>query len=153
MNVQNVTVKLADFAHDRAAIYAIRKKVFQEEQGVDAALEFDGKDDTAVHFLAYLDTQPVGTARIRFLDASTAKLERLAVLPEARNQGIGRKIMETALEFLISKRIKTVKIHAQTAVKTFYQTLGFVVEGGIFEEAGIPHIKMSKQFASDLGIS
>lgn len=153
MSVKKVTVKLADFANDREAIYAIRRKVFQEEQGVDAALEFDGKDEEAIHFLAYLDTQSVGTARIRFLDASTVKLERLAVLSEARNQGIGRKIMESALEFLINEKIVTVKIHAQTAVKHFYQTLGFVAEGAIFEEAGIPHIKMSKQFASDPRVS
>lgn len=149
MIVEKVTVKLADFTHDRAAISEIRSRVFQIEQGVDQALEFDGQDEQAIHFLAYFDTQPVGTTRIRFLDEQTAKLERLAVLPNFRNYGIGRKIMETALEFLFNKKISIVRIHAQAAVKEFYQKLGFVAEGAIFEEAGIPHLKMNKQLSSD----
>lgn len=139
----DVTVRVADFVHDRDAISAIRSQVFQIEQGVDAALEFDGLDDQAVHFLAYLNTQPVGTLRIRLIDSDTAKLERLAVLSQFRNYGIGKKLMETALEFLFDKNIADVRIHAQEAVIEFYQKLGFVPEGERFEEAGIVHRKMN----------
>jgi predicted GNAT family N-acyltransferase len=149
MTVKTITVKLTDFTTDRDAIVQIRSHVFQQEQGVPVELEFDGKDEQATHFLAYFDTQPVGTVRIRMLDDTTVKLERLAVLPQFRTFGIGRKIMETALEFLSRQKITTVRIHAQEAVKEFYQKLGFVAEGAIFEEAGIPHLKMSKQLWSD----
>ncbi len=144
-----VTVRVADFTDDRAAISMIRSTVFQIEQGVDAALEFDGLDDRAVHFLAYLNTQPVGTLRIRLIDQTTAKLERLAVLSQFRKYGIGKKLMETALEFLSNKEISDVRIHAQEAVKEFYQKLGFVAEGERFEEAGIVHRKMSKRLFDD----
>ena len=148
MIVEKTTIKLADFTHDRDDISSIRIQVFQLEQGVDSALEFDGFDEQAIHFLAYFDTQAVGTTRIRLLDETTAKLERLAVLPNFRKYGIGRKLMETALEFLSKRNFLIVRIHAQAAVKEFYQKLGFVAEGAIFEEAGIPHIKMSKQLQS-----
>ncbi|MCU0550797.1 MAG: GNAT family N-acetyltransferase [Leptolyngbya sp. Prado105] len=139
-------IKVADFQHDFEAIQRIRRRVFQIEQGVDAALEFDGLDADAVHFLAYVGQNAVGTSRIRFLNDYVVKMERLAVLPELRNYGVGRKIVETVLEFLTDKNITQVKIHAQTAVVGFYQNLGFITEGEEFEEAGIRHIKMSYIF-------
>lgn len=139
------TVKLAKLPNDFPAISAIRSTVFQREQGVDADLEFDGKDEEAFHFLAYVNDRPVGTARIRFLDASTAKLERLAVLAESRKQGIGKQIMQAAIAFLGEKNVSEIRIHAQEPVKEFYEQLGFVAEGDRFDEAGIPHIKMRKR--------
>ncbi|MBN8562764.1 MULTISPECIES: GNAT family N-acetyltransferase [Leptolyngbya] len=140
------TIKVADFRRDFEAIQSIRIRVFQIEQGVDAALEFDGLDADAVHFLAWVGQDAVGTSRIRFLSPQTAKMERLAVLPELRKYGVGRKIVETVLEFLANKNIATVQIHAQSAVVEFYRKLGFISEGEEFEEAGIPHIKMSYTF-------
>ncbi len=143
--MKQLSVKIAHLPDDWAPICAIRRAVFQQEQGVEEALEFDGLDDEAVQFLAYLDDRPVGTARIRFLNQSTAKLERLAVLFDARKQGVGQQIMQTALKFLDKENISEIRIHAQEPVKEFYQALGFEVEGERFEEAGIPHFKMSKR--------
>ncbi|WP_445634146.1 N-acetyltransferase domain-containing protein [Nostoc sp. DSM 114161] len=142
--MSNLVIQVAKIPEEFPAIAAIRKSVFQEEQGVDPALEFDGKDETSHHLIAYLDNKPVGTTRIRYLDDATAKIERLAVLSIARGQGIGKKIMENALLFLASKNIREVVIHSQEYIKDLYQKLGFVEEGEIFEEAGIPHVKMRK---------
>ncbi|MFN6560376.1 MAG: GNAT family N-acetyltransferase [Nostoc sp. ChiSLP01] len=142
--MSNLVIKVAKIPEEFPAIAAIRKSVFQEEQGVDPVLEFDGKDETSHHLIAYLDDKAVGTTRIRYLDGQTAKIERLAVLSTARGQGIGKKIMENALFFLASKNIREVVIHSQEYIKDLYQKLGFVEEGQIFEEAGIPHVKMRK---------
>ncbi len=143
--MKQLIVKIAQLPDDWEPIRAIRITVFQQEQGIDETLEFDGKDDEAVQFLAYLDDRPVGTARIRFLNQSTAKIERLAVLLDARKQGVGQQIMKAAIGFLSEKNISEIRIHAQEAVKEFYQALGFEVEGDRFQEAGIPHLKMSKR--------
>ncbi|MBD2682428.1 MULTISPECIES: GNAT family N-acetyltransferase [Nostoc] len=142
--MSNLVIKVAKIPEEFPAIAAIRKSVFQEEQGVDPALEFDGKDETSDHLIAYLDDKAVGTSRIRYLDEKTAKIERLAVLSTARGQGIGKKIMENALLYIASKNIREVVIHSQEYVKDLYLKLGFVEEGKIFEEAGIPHVKMKK---------
>ncbi len=143
--MKQLTVKIAQLPDDWEPIRAIRTTVFQQEQGVDANLEFDGKDDEAVQFLAYLDDRPVGTARIRFLNPSMAKIERLAVSADARRQGVGQRIMKTAIEFLGENNISEIRIHAQEPVKEFYQALGFEVGGDRFQEAGIPHVEMSKR--------
>lgn len=139
----DLVIKLASFSLE---MKAIRKVVFQEEQGVEENLEFDGKDEICDHLIAYLDEKAVGTARIRYLSPKTAKIERLAVLSFVRGQGIGKKIMEYALVITASKDVLDVVINAQEYVKGLYQQLGFVESGEIFLEAGIPHVKMIKRF-------
>ena len=144
--MSNLVIKVAELPEDFPAIKAIRKSVFQEEQGVDPDLEFDGKDEISDHLIAYLNMEVVGTARIRYLDDKTAKIERLAVLSAVRGQGIGKKIMENALQVIANQNIPEVVIHAQEYVKNLYKKLDFVEEGEIFEEAGISHVRMRKTF-------
>lgn len=135
-------IKPVNYHDSQAEIQAIRIEVFQQEQGVDPALEFDGQDLNSQQFLAYLNEQPVGTARIRFLSPKVAKIERLAVLAKVRGQGIGKRLTEVAIEFAQEKQAREIVINSQEYVKELYQKLGFVQEGGIFDEAGIPHVKM-----------
>jgi len=142
--MNQISLELVDYTDKISEIKPIRIQVFQVEQGVDPTLEFDGLDETSEHILAYLDDQPVGTLRIRYLDNQLAKIERLAVLSTARGQGIGRKLTEKAIEVIEQKQISKVKIHAQEYVKGLYEKLGFEQVGGIFEEADIPHVKMIK---------
>jgi predicted GNAT family N-acyltransferase len=149
--MDNLVIKIAEFSLDFPVIQQIRTVVFQMEQGVAADLEFDGKDEAATHLLAYLDHQPVGTARIRRLGDHTAKVERVAVLKTARGFGIGKHLMLEAFAFLSKAQILEVRIHAQEAVRDFYQGLGFEPEGEIFVEAGIPHVKMKKLLTSQIG--
>ncbi|MEM8831703.1 MAG: GNAT family N-acetyltransferase [Cyanobacteria bacterium P01_G01_bin.19] len=138
-------IEKVKYQDEITSIKEIRSRVFQEEQGVSAELEFDGLDADAVHFLAYLDDRPVGTARVRQIDRQTAKIERLAVSIEARNQGVGKQLMYAALtEISQQNKIKAI-VHAQEYIASLYQQLGFEIIGEKFSEAGIPHVKMIKQ--------
>lgn len=130
-----------DFAH----AVAIRQQVFQQEQGVDAALDFDGRDRTAQHLLAWVGTTPIGTARIRSLDAYTVKLERLAVIPTYRGRGIASQMLRWVLQHLDRAGVQTVLLHAQLYVEDLYLKLGFEPIGTPFVEAGIPHRKMQRR--------
>lgn len=150
--MKNLTIKLVTYSEEMTEINAIRKAVFQEEQGVDPGLEFDGLDETAEQLLAYLGSgeacacayRPVGTARVRYLDPQTAKIERLAVLSTARGKGIGKQLMVKAIEVAAQRNVREVIVNAQEYVKLLYHKLGFVQEGEPFDEAGIPHVKMRK---------
>ncbi len=144
----NIIIKIAESPEELAAIKSIRKQVFQSEQGVTPDLDFDGQDEICEQLIAYLNNQFVGTARIKYLNHTTAKIERLAVLPIARGKGIGKKIMEKALEVIASKNIPQAVIHAQEYVKSLHQQVGFQQQGNVFEEAGIRHVKMVKRLDS-----
>ena len=144
MSTGSLQIETVKYQDKIAAIKHIRTQVFQKEQGVSAELEFDGLDADAIQFLAYLNGKAVATARIREIDADTVKIERLAVLPEYRKQGIGKQLMESALSVSRLDKSKAI-VHAQEYIASLYQQLGFEVVGERFSEAGIAHVKMVKQ--------
>jgi predicted GNAT family N-acyltransferase len=144
--MSNLPIKQVNYTEELSTIETIRRLVFQEEQGVAPELDFDGQDEVAEHLLAYLDSQPVGTVRIRFLNPKTAKIERLAVLPGARGKGLGKKLMQAAIEIVEEKgNCQEIIIHAQDYIKELHKKLGFEPIGNPFYEAGILHVKMVKR--------
>ena len=129
-----------------ADAFEVRRAVFIEGQDVPESIEMDGKDDEAVHFVVRDGDRPVGTARLRMPESETAKPERVAVLEAYREQGIGRRLMELIESEARKQGCSRAVLHAQTHVVEFYETLGYEVTSGEFEEAGIPHVEMEKQF-------
>jgi predicted GNAT family N-acyltransferase len=126
---------------DHAALeqaWAIRRKVFIEEQGVPEALELDDDDARAVHVLALLSTVPVGCGRM-IAHGDEVKIGRMAVLPERRGHGIGRRILETLMELGRERAFRKATLHAQLHAEGFYLKCGYVPIGEVFEEAGIAH--------------
>jgi predicted GNAT family N-acyltransferase len=125
--------------------FAVRRRVFIDEQDVPEAVEMDGNDDTATHFVAYDGTrdEPVGTARVRIL-GDTGKAERVAVLPEYRGEGLGTRLMEHLEDEAREQGCSQMRLHAQTHVEAFYIKLGYETVSDVFEEADIPHVEMVK---------
>ena len=122
--------------------FAIRKKVFVEEQGVDASLEYEN-DETALHYLLFLGEKALATARWRETEKGI-KLERFAVLPGFRNRGIGEIILKELLHDVIPLE-KPVYLHSQLMAVPFYERNGFHKVGEQFTEAGICHFLMKYQ--------
>jgi len=138
-----IRVRIVTDPEQRAQAFAIRRRVFQDEQGVPAELEFDADDDCAVHVLADSDGAPVGTGRIVF-HAAYAKIGRMAVLPEHRRSGVGRALLGTLVRIAAERRCRHLVLHAQAPAVAFYLALGFHVVGNEFMEAGIPHRRMER---------
>ena len=123
--------------------FAIRRAVFVDEQGVDEALEFDGRDDHARHLLALKHGEAVGTLRVRWADGRhIAKIERVAVSPGARGARVGHALLRAAVALAEAEGAEEARLHAQVAARSFYVKLGFVAFGPEFIEDGIPHIAM-----------
>lgn len=129
---------------DLESAFAIRRKVFVEEQHVDAREEYDEFEETSTHFLARADGTPCGTARWR-RTSNGVKMERFAVLADFRGQGVGKALVKTVLDDVFSQQpepIERIYLHAQLAAMPLYAGFGFIPVGPIFEEAGIQHYKM-----------
>ena len=124
------------------ACYAIRTEVFVREQNVPVELELDEHDATAWHFLLFVDGVPMATARL-FNKNGAAKIGRVAVRQCARGTGLGRRIMDVAVNAARELRLEPVILDAQVQVIPFYEKLGFVAEGPVFDDAGIPHRRMT----------
>lgn len=144
MKTGNVTVKIAS-PDDMETAFAIRRKVFVEEQRVPLELELDEHEGDATHFLAYVDDEPVGTARMRWKDDYTAKAERVAVLKPFRGAGIGRELMHAIEKKAKQQKAVFVQLSAQMQAQMFYTRLGYIAYGDIYLDAGIEHIAMRKK--------
>jgi predicted GNAT family N-acyltransferase len=141
-------VRIVARPEERAHAFDIRRRVFQDEQGVSAEEEFDADDDRATHVLAECDGHPVGTGRI-VCHAADAKIGRMAVLKEYRRSGVGRALMDALVGAAVQQRCAQLVLHAQTHAIPFYASLGFHVVGDEFEEAGIPHRRMERMLQPD----
>jgi predicted GNAT family N-acyltransferase len=138
MHVRAVTTNA-----ERAAAYDVRRRVFQDEQGVPAELEFDADDDVAAHVIAEVDGKVVGTGRV-VLHADSAKIGRMAVLPEWRQHGVGRALLAALVREAAQRGAVCAVLHAQVHALGFYARAGFSAIGEEFDEAGIPHRRMER---------
>lgn len=130
----------------------IRRRVFIEEQGVTEALEVDGLDGEALHYLAFLrvspsehipPSEPIGTARVRFPEAGLAKIQRVAVLSVHRGTGVGLALMQGVIDDLSRRHhIGRMTLGSQLTAVPFYKRLGFEERGEHFLDAGIEHVEM-----------
>jgi predicted GNAT family N-acyltransferase len=138
-----LTVRVAKATADEIAVcIEIRRVVFVLGQDVPEELEVDGLDPTCTHFLAAVDGEPAGTARLRITDNGAAKAERVAVFDRFRGRGVGAAVMRT-LEAEAAKRGHSeVRLGAQCDVIPFYERLGYRAYGPVFDDAGIDHRMM-----------
>lgn len=134
-----IKVKKVTASRDLQHVYAIRRKVFVEEQKCPPELEW-ANEDVSVHFLAIHNETPCGAARWRKTE-NGFKLERFAVLKEFRGKGVGAELVKAVLKDIPGDGSK-IYLNAQLAAVEFYENLGFVVVGEVFEEAGIMHRQM-----------
>ena len=132
-------------ANDAAlqACFEIRRKVFVDEQHVDETEEYDEFDQTARQVLVLHSAAPVATARWR-PTAEGIKIERMAVLKEWRERGIGSAMLRWILRDIKGTPGK-VYLHAQRQAIYFYERHGFVGDGEFFIEADIEHQLMVLQ--------
>ncbi len=135
-----IIVRRIKSLRDYAACVVVRYRVFVVAQKVPEDEEIDGYEDTSVHYLALDEGKPVGTARYRLVGTGTAKIERMAVLPDIQRRGVGTALVRLVLADLkMLGTIATVKAGAQTHAIPFYQRFGFEAVGPEYLDAGIAH--------------
>lgn len=141
-----IRVKKVENKEELDQAFAIREKVFIEEQVCDRDEEFDRFDEESVHFIAYKDGVPAGTARYR-RTSKGVKSERFAVLTEFRGEGVGKRLVQSVLadiEHTVKEPGTLLYLHAQIHAMPLYAKYGFKKVGEMFVEANIEHFEMQK---------
>jgi len=118
-------VERAQTSDDLSAALAIRHQVFTEEQGIPAELDLDGLDGGAIHVLAREGDAAVATGRLVESGEGHGVLARIAVLPEQRRSGVGRRVL-ICLERIASERgLRSLSLHPHQYLQPFYEGLGY----------------------------
>lgn len=117
--------------YDEGAWYA--HKCFNVKQ-----LEEEVSDENNLFFLAIFDEKPVGFLKLRpenqlaEQEGNGFEVERIYLTKEVTGKGVGRKLMEFAIEMAHQQQKNYVWLKAmdssQNAIK-FYQSLGFEICG------------------------
>lgn len=123
------------------AAFAVRREVFVWEQNVPESLEHDEYDFTAIHFVAILEGEVVGTLRVIEM-AEHAKIGRVAVRQRWRKRGVAKAMMQQAMQVLRAAGQERFYLTAQTDKLALYEKLGFTAFGEVFDDAGMPHMAM-----------
>ncbi|MFD2327270.1 GNAT family N-acetyltransferase [Mucilaginibacter galii] len=108
-------------------------------------LDQDNKDQQCYHLLLFCEGQLAAYCRLvpAGLSYVEVSIGRVVTSPAFRGKGIGRKVMELAMQNCLDLfSTKTIRIGAQTYATAFYESLGFVAEGDPYDEDGIEHIEM-----------
>jgi predicted GNAT family N-acyltransferase len=103
----------------------------------------DQDDKVATHVAALLDGHVIATLRI-VVQGRTARVGRMAVAAASRKTGVGRTLMDFAEVSAADRGLEKIVLGAQLTACDFYKRLGYVEEGPIFADAGLPHVMMSK---------
>jgi YbgC/YbaW family acyl-CoA thioester hydrolase len=140
-------VKVGSWAELKAQAAPLRHEVFTLEQGIDAALDHDAEDESAMHAVAFNRYGLVlGTARLTTYEPGVLKLGRMAVSKPLRGAGVGAQLLQALLAQARAQGAKEVTLHAQSHVAKFYAKAGFAQQGAEFEEAGLPHVEMRLKY-------
>lgn len=131
-------------------ILQLRINVFIVEQNCPYP-ELDGKDEIAYHFFAYAEEKPkkiIAYTRI-FKPGDyykNAAIGRVVVHPDYRKKNIGHELIKKSIEQIENVfNTNQIKIGAQSYLKNFYESHGFIKAGDAYLEDGIPHIYMVKK--------
>jgi ElaA protein len=126
-------------------VLALRQLVFSVEQKC-AYLDCDGKDQASHHLLG---RDPAGrlVAYARLVPAGVTfdepSIGRVVNHPDVRRSGVGKELMREAIDRALAMfGARPIRIGAQLYLKRFYEELGFVVTGDVYDEDGIPHVHM-----------
>jgi ElaA protein len=128
-------------------IMRLRSEVFVMEQNC-LFLDADNKDQSSYHVMGWNNELLVAYARLvpAGISYSEPSIGRVVTSPAARSLGMGKKLMEQAINILYITWGKTdIKIGAQLYLERFYNSFGFQRSSEIYMEDGIEHIEMLLQ--------
>jgi predicted GNAT family N-acyltransferase len=155
-NVLSGQISIAPVSNEGELLQAlaIREVVFIEEQHIPEGFERDANDVRAYHVLAFDAGHAIGTGRLVALSrppteevGAWAQVSRMAVLQSHRGGGVGSKLLDTLEAEARRQGVAGVTLHATLSSIDFYKRRGYQPVGGVFQEAGMPHLEMHKKLS------
>ena len=136
---------------DQLSVYELyeinrsRCEVFIHEQKIICEEELDGIDDKCMHVFLEENGRVIAYCRIvpSGINYENISIGRVLVVKDHRKKGLAREMINTTINYIKETLFETkVVLSSQLYVKELYESIGFTASSEIYEEAGIPHVKM-----------
>ncbi len=136
-----MTLEILDWQAAHARVMPLREAVFVVEQGVPVSIERDAFDAVSRHaVLRAPDDEVIATGRL----LPDGHIGRMAVAAAHRGSGLGSRVLSALMDEAARLGMAEVCLNAQTHACAFYRRHGFIEDGEVFMEAGLPHVSMRR---------
>jgi ribosomal protein S18 acetylase RimI-like enzyme len=133
---------------DYAALVELRRCVLRRPLRLDFTAEQLDAEAPQFHLGAW-DADILLGCLILVVEADAARMRQVAVAPSFQRQGIGRRLVAESEAEASRRGAARIMLHARQAAVSFYERLGYAVDGEPFAEVGLPHRSMSKALAPE----
>ena len=125
----------------------VRRDVLRRPLGLDYTSEQLNAESSFHHFVCVNEGEIVAYAMATSEESMdlTIRIKQVAVSTCLQGTGIGRLLMSYVEEWGLEQGFESAFLHSRGYAIPFYERLGYVGFGNIFEEVGIPHQKMLKK--------
>lgn len=124
----------------RAGAYSVRIQGMNRQHHISLRDEFDEHDCDGTKYIVLLDDEyPIATCRFYEIDANTATIGRVVVLPEFRGKKLGAKVVREAETWIAECGYKEIIVDSRTEAVGFYEKLGYkqagkqAIQSGVFQ--------------------
>ena len=142
--MQTIIKKWDDLSKEEVEkIFSLRSEVFIVEQECPYQ-DVDGRDAEADHLLLYENNILCGYTRVfpKNTYFKEASFGRTVVKKTHRGKGYGHVLVKESIKYLKNKNENPIKISAQSYLKKFYASHGFIPKGEEYLEDNIPHLSL-----------
>jgi len=122
----------------------LRDRVLRIPLGLSVRNDDLSPDVDDVLLVACRNLEVIGCVILHPIDKHVVRLRAMAVTPEYQRSGIGRLLVEDAERVAREEGFLRIILHARMVVAGFYEKLGYLPQGDVFTEVGIPHVLMQK---------
>ena len=110
----------------RAGAYSVRIQGMNRQHHISLREEFDEHDCDGTKYIVLLDDEyPIATCRFYEIDANTATIGRVVVLPEYRGKKLGALAVHEAEKWIAECGYKQIIIDSRLEAVHFYEKLGY----------------------------
>ena len=102
-------------------------------------------EESSLHMGAFAEDHLVAVLILVPLESDTIKMRQVAVAAEVQGRGVGAQLVRFAEDVARSAGFRWMTAHARETAVSFYERLGYSVEGERFIEVSIPHFVIRKE--------
>jgi GNAT superfamily N-acetyltransferase len=126
---------------------ALRAEILRKPLGLAFSKQELEAEVNQLHFIGKLQGETIACAALQWHNPDTAKIRQVAVKAHWQGRGIGRQLMHFVEHEAITRGAAASLVHARFTALNFYLALAYIPIGKPFEEIGIRHQKLRKDFS------
>jgi predicted GNAT family N-acyltransferase len=142
----HIELKQLDFnSKEQLESIELRHQVLRKPLGLSFSPTELEAEKEQIHLAAYYNNFLAGILLLVPIHENEIKMRQVAVSPELQGKGIGKILVAYSEFYAKNKGFNKISLHARVTAQAFYTSLGYKLVGDLFEEVGIPHVKMIKK--------